>query len=193
MKTFEQSPRGMTAIELLVAMVLASLMLTAVMGVLGGLARQERALTQVALAPAWHARLITLMEWDLRNSRQFVATPAGVQLMGFAARDFATGEPTGRRALVKYYLLEAAGDRWLMRCEEHLDESTNDAWRAEIVCRGISRLEWGSIAVDQAIQSAGGPVRSAVTEFGMIPDRQSMQLVGTASPIPLLQRSFVVR
>ena len=114
MKRKSKHSLGMTAIEVLVATLLASLMLGSVVGFFGALTRQERVLRKRAkMPPPWHLQLADQLQWDLTNSREFVVSPDGVTLVGFASRDFATDEPTGRPAQIAYYLIDAIDGRWL--------------------------------------------------------------------------------
>jgi hypothetical protein len=181
----------MTAIEVLAATVLASLMLAAVAGLLGGLSRQERILRAKSDSPPWHQQFIEELSWDLQNSRQFSAASNLVRLEGFAARDFATGTPTGRPAVIEYFLIAAANDRWLVRRETHPDELRTGASRTEVVCRGIERMQWGATTVDTVAESAAMIAPTAT--LATLPDRIAVQLYESGSTSPVFDRTVQLR
>jgi hypothetical protein len=185
----------MTAIEVLVATMLASLMLGSVVGVLGGLARQERTLRKRALAPpAWHAHLADQLQWDLSNSREYVASETAVTLVGFASRDFATGAATCRPTETTYYLIEAIGDRWLMRRESHRDERTNDSARIELVCRGIDRFQFGSVLVNRPSTTVTVPKTASGSAVAMpMLERMTIQLYSRSTDAPSFDKLFLTR
>jgi hypothetical protein len=183
---------AMTAIEVLAATTLASLMLASVMGLLGALARQERSLRQSSTAPAWHRQLADQLQWDLRNARQVVAVPSGVRLVGYGGRDFSTDRPTGRPTEVDYYLMETAGSRWLVRREAHTDEQTTDSRRTEIVCRGVDRFEWGTVVIDRPIMNSAGLDLPASDIPLAIPERTVVRLYEAGRSEPIFAELFLV-
>lgn len=193
MRTDVGRRHAMTAIEVLVATMLASLMLASVVGVLGSLARQERSLRGSNCDPYWRRMLSDQFLWDFRNSRQIAVNQRGMTLSGFAGRSFSNGLPTGRPTQLDYYLLEVAGDRWLVRRERHLDEHSTNSSRTEYVCRGVGSLRCGSVLIDQpqsgsiAPDTTGGETRSA------IPARIALAIFGNEPDTPLLDKVFFVR
>jgi hypothetical protein len=193
MKRSKAHSRAITAIEVLVATMLASLMLGSVVGVLGGLARQERILRKRALTtPAWHVHLADQLQWDLTNSREFVASETGVTLLGFASRDFATHQPISRPAEVTYYLIEAMGDRWLVRREAHRDERMNDSVRMELVCRGVDRFQFGPVLVNQPSSTGQIPtVKTANPLATPMTERVAIQLYERSADTPSFDRVFL--
>jgi Tfp pilus assembly protein PilV len=180
--------RGMTAIEVLAATVLASLMLASVAGLTGALARQQRVLRDNGDVPSWHQQLAEQLLWDLQNSRRFIASRQGVRLEGFAGRDFATGQGTGRSAVVEYYLVETTHNCCLVRRETHPEERTSTARRMELVCSGVERLAWGSIVVDQPAAAVVGPTFRG--ESISLPERVPVQLYAPASATPFFDKLF---
>jgi hypothetical protein len=188
MKTNAICRRGMTAIEVLAATMLAALMLGAVAGILGVLTRQERDVRTTDSNPPWQEQLADRLQWDLQNSRQFIASRDGVRMEGFAARDFVTAMPTGQKAVVEYFLVDSKDERWLVRREEHPDDHTNDASRVELACRGINHMKWGESLIDQVAGAAVGPNRPARVELGSIPESVSIQLYRTESAAALFEK-----
>jgi hypothetical protein len=185
--------RGMTAIEVLAATVLASLMLAAVAGLIGGLARQEKILRAQVDSPQWQQQFAEELQWDLQNSRQYLAVKDGLRLEGFAARDYVTGHPTGRRAVIDYFFIGNDDDRWLVRRESHPDEMTNASSRLEIVCSGFQRLQFGTVSMDQTAGSSSGPNIPADTTMTELPVNLSLQAYGLEPSVPLIDRILHLR
>lgn len=183
--------RAMTAVEVLAATVLASLMLASVMGVLGGLTRQQRSLRIETVEPAWHRLLAEQLRWDLENSRELFASPSGVRMFGFAGRDFASGRATGRPTAIEYQLLAVENDVFLVRREEQLDARTNDSWRVEVACRGVSRFDFGTMTVDK---SAADPLDLRRSDPGQpIPLQVAVRLYPSEGGPPTFDRLLVIR
>jgi hypothetical protein len=181
----------MTAIEVLAATILASLMLASVVGVLGGLARQQRKLMASGGEKTWHQRLASQIEWDLQNSREYNTTPTGVRLTGFAGRDFASGRPTGRPTTIDYYLVNAGGETYFVRREAHVDARTNSNWRSEVAARGITRFDFGSTTV---AQTPGGTTASGPQGKSQpIPNRIQLSLFAAGNEFPEFERLFILR
>jgi Tfp pilus assembly protein PilV len=145
---------GLSALEVLVATTLASLMLAAVAGVLGALARQERSLRRGQALPAWQQSFADQLLWDLRNSRRMSVTNTGVWLSGYGSRDFATGCPTGRCTHVNYFLRETNGEKCLVRFELQSDSSGKRSSRNELVCCHASHLKFEETLIDQPVPAA---------------------------------------
>jgi len=109
--------RGMTAVELVASMVLASVLMVAMLGVLRGLKAHERTITQKSTRLPWQANLDKVLSHDLANSRTYELTPNGLILRGFAGSDVRTGVSTWLPATI-YYEVKNDGNRpWLLRRE----------------------------------------------------------------------------
>jgi hypothetical protein len=192
MKRKSKHSLGMTAIEVLVATLLASVMLGSVVGLLGTLTRQERALRKRAsIPPAWHAQLADQLQWDLTNSREFIVSPDRITLVGFASRDFATDQPTGRPAQIAYYLIDAIDGRWLARSENHCDVLTNDSSRVELLCHGVNSFQFGATLVDQASGRTSKPPADAIAT--PVPERVAVQIFSTTSGEPFFDQLILTR
>jgi prepilin-type N-terminal cleavage/methylation domain-containing protein len=133
-------PRGLTLIELLVATALASMLLVAVMSLLKTLAVKRKVLVeQTAMAP-WQQSLEEQLRWDLTHARRFEFAAESLWLMGYAARDFATGVITHRRSEVVYRLVRLGERTWLLREETQPDMLSNGNRRRELVCCGLTTI-----------------------------------------------------
>ena len=164
---------GMTAIEVLVASTLASLMLGAVAGLLGTLSRQQRELMSREDRPAWQQQLVDQFSTDLQNARRYMVTPDGLWLEGFGGRDSATSRRTGHPTLVHYYLKDVGESRWLLRCEMQT-ATGKTASHTELVCRGVEGFKWGEALVDVAAPSP--TLQPASEQFLTVPDRVHLRI-----------------
>lgn len=191
MRTRHASRSALTIIEVLVATLLASLMLSAVAGLLGALARQERILSAKQHQPAWQIQLSEELLWDLRNARRYAVTESGVFLDGFGGRDFGSLRPTGEPALIAYALVDAGGERWLVRQELHPADRTNRIPRVDLVCRGAEQLQWGEAVVKQPL--SGNPVWPNADRFMNIPEHVAVQLLASGAAEPIFQEVLCVR
>ena len=87
---------GLTAIELLAATSLATLMMAALLGVLGGITKHQKEIRQAHPTEAWQLALEEQIRWDLANSEWFKAGPqerpvVGVLILMFALVGVFTG------------------------------------------------------------------------------------------------------
>ncbi|MCA9232788.1 MAG: hypothetical protein KDA57_19215, partial [Planctomycetales bacterium] len=105
--------RGLTAVEVVAATLLASLLMVAMLGVLRGLKAQEAALEVRRPIPSWQRTLDGVLEHDLANSRTFSLTPTSLTLNGFAGRD--SGVATWQPAAITYQVLTDGERNWLVR------------------------------------------------------------------------------
>jgi hypothetical protein len=182
---------ALTAIEVLAATLLASLMLGSVVGLLGGLTRQQKALTASFAHPPWHDQLANQLQWDLLNSREFIAKADGIRLIGAGGRDFTNGESTGRPTAIDYFLLESGADNLLVRREIHLDSRTNDNWRTELVCHDVRRLEFGNSLVERSAN--GAPQFSPIDRANPVPTSVSIRVCERGAETPTFDHQFILR
>jgi hypothetical protein len=172
---------AMTAIEVLAATMLASLMMAAVVGMLSGLTRQQKLLMNQDTRLPWHDQLAAQLEWDLKNSQTMTMGTDRVKLEGFGARDFATSTPTGRPSLVEYFIDRRIQAGALLRRETHVDEATNDNSRVELVCLDVDKLIASSEAPQPGKQAAPTPPIQPTTPVP-VPEHLSVTLLHTGRP-----------
>lgn len=182
--------RGFTAVELLVATVLSAMLMGAILGILRSITRAERTLASQAPLQSWHARLIDALEWDFANSRSLTVLPQGVELHGFAGRDWRTGLASHRPTLIRY-LIQADGDvSCLVREETRLDSLSLDNTVRELVATGVDQLSVQVTPKGTAVSasaSQGTPVGSQSLSGSV----QVMLMRNNSAP-PLLKHSFWV-
>ena len=139
---------GLTAVEVLVACALATLLMSTLMGVLGVLAKHQKDFARRYPNPKWADRLQAQIRWDFDNSVRIHRFPDRIRLVGFASRDFQTGEPTSRPTSVTYWVTGDRENRWLARTEIHPDELTNRNVRTDLLCSGVSRIEAHALTME---------------------------------------------
>ncbi len=109
------SKNGFTAVEVVVSMLLASLLMVAMLGVLRGLKAQTDALKTRSPVPSWQRTLDSVLQFDLENSRTYEQTDGAIFLRGFAGRGVAG--PSWKPATIVYEVLHDGNRSWLVRRE----------------------------------------------------------------------------
>ena len=137
--------RGMTVVELLTATLLATMLMTAVLGVLRNLALQQKVLFERQPVRTWRLPLIRQIRWDMINARQVVYQPGMLTLNGFAGRSFDNGRATGRPTRVIYYIAQNGSLGFLVRQEIHVDSLNEDNSRLELMLGNVHSMEMNRI------------------------------------------------
>lgn len=132
---------GFSVIELLAALVLATMLMIVVMGFLSVISQRRKALLENAPSRMWQQVLTRQIHTDLANARRYEFQPDRLRLMGFCAVDPRSSQLTGRPAEVSYDLVQVNSQTWLFRTETLLDSDTNDNQRRELVCRNVTRMK----------------------------------------------------
>ena len=171
---------GFTIVELLTAVVLASLLLVAVMGLIHTLTAKQRQLTAQQDRPAWHALAAERLRFDLANARNFEWSPRYLRLIGYAGRDFDSFRTTHRPTEVVYRVTEIGGRAWLLREERQLDVLSNANRRSEIVCAGLD-----AIGID-----IPGDARTRMRQSGELPECVRVTLTAKSPPTPVFELFF---
>lgn len=94
--------RGMTLLELLCASTLATLLMVAVLGVVGSLARAEKTLNRHDPQGEWRRRLVAQIAGDLRAARSAEPLPTGIRLKGQLGQNAANGTAEWIDAVIEY-------------------------------------------------------------------------------------------
>jgi len=139
---------GFTLIEILLAVTLATILMAAVLAVLGGVARDQRRLS--AVEKTTHpAAAIELLRWDLTNAESITSTAdGGVVLRGHGGIDQASLEPTNRLTRVTYRIHRERGDSSLFREQSYLDDPIRPEPWGDLVMRDVRGI---------AVSPAGNP------------------------------------
>jgi hypothetical protein len=163
--------RGLTAIELLSATALAVMLMTAVLGVVGSLSRQEDVLFKRRPVEPWRVQLEKRLLWDLQHAQVYRFDGNSLVLTGLGSRDFAERLPTFEPAIIEY----AIRDNSLIRRETHPESLSNANVAMELVLTGIVQILVGS----------------GEEQEGPIPNRIAITFLGT-NGTPLFEHAFVL-
>ena len=173
LKTGEKRP-ALTLLEMLAATVIASMLFVALTSLLRTTANQERAVeSKLERQPATQL-LADLLRRDLTNAHYLQSSPSGVRLVGTIAQDWNTREPTGRLAEVSYRVAKIGAVPWLLRREVHLDVTSTQRAREELIWSGASAIEILADNQDFDDETLAPPPRYAV---GMLPVPGLMAIV----------------
>ena len=151
MQNHKYAESGFTAVEVMVSMLLASLLMVAMLSVLRGLKAQADALETRVPVQSWRRTLDSVLQFDLENSRTFEQTSTAIILRGFAGRG-ATG-PTWKPATIIYEIVNDKNRSWLVRRE--LDENHRELVLADATALRIGpfvggeELAFSSIITEQ--------------------------------------------
>ncbi|QDU44558.1 hypothetical protein Mal52_30420 [Symmachiella dynata] len=184
---------GVTMVEMLAAIVLATLLTVAMLGVLKSMTHGRKVLLADVTSEPWHTRLIDQLEWDLKNSRTIKPIPGGFELTGYAGRDFSDGRPLHRATTIQYVAVTTEHPPLLLRHEIHGDSLNLDNRATEVVGINVGRLvllpadEMRSFDPDYAADLQNG------VENGPLPNRVTAFLVCNGDATPLLQKTFYLR
>lgn len=146
---------GFTLLELLAALLLASLLMGAVFRLLHAMHAQERILAQsTSQHEAWMPRIFQLLERDIRNSRQMIVRPNEVLLTGFAGTSRSQSNTTQQAANVVWGTRIVDGRLCLQREERQLDVRTNQNVDRQLIAVGVAGISlWFADAPDVSWQA----------------------------------------
>jgi len=133
---------GFTAVEVMVSMLLASLLMVAMLSVLRGLKSQADALEARVPVQSWQRTLDSILQFDLENSRTFEQTNTVIILRGFAGRGV-TG-PTWKPTTILYEIAHDKNRSWLVRRELASNHR-------ELVLADVTALRIGIFASDELV------------------------------------------
>ena len=157
---------GFTLVEILLAVTLATVLMAAVLAVLGGVGRDRKRLATDG-QPTRPVAAMELLRWDLINATTITTTADGVVLRGHGGIDPASLTPNNRLTRVTYRVRRGGDSRndggasSLIREQRYLDDPVRPEPWADLVLRGVRGV---------AITPAGGgttgaekPARVSVT------------------------------
>src|SRR5687768_8548773 len=133
--------RGFTLIEMLVATVLFTVLMTAVLFVVSGLSRDRAVLSATVAAPRPQA-IIDLLRFDLGNAETMLGSRNGdmLVLVGHGGIHPKTLAATGRLSRITYRVEQAGTDHRLIREQRYVDDRAQpQVWR-EVVATNVQRL-----------------------------------------------------
>ena len=133
--------RGFTLVELLAAILLTTLLTTALMGVIRAMNQQRKLTAGEHSLEGWKLQLRQRLLSDFSNARRMSVTDGRLTLLGYASRDAEAGVATHRPCEVVYRLESLAGRNWLVREESPLGTQTPSHANAELAAYGIARIQ----------------------------------------------------
>ena len=154
---------GFTLIEILLAVTIATVLMAAVLAVLGGIGRDQKRLTaaEKSIRPS---AAIELLRWDLINAETITPTADGILLQGHGGIDPSSLEPNNRLTRVTYRIRRERGESNLFREQHYLDDQVRSQPWGDLVMRDVRSIR---------ITPSGNPK----------PPRVSLQLVREKSTI----------
>ena len=139
----QQATAGFTLLELLAALVLASLLTTALLQLVRNVHRKGREVTALASQDEhWTSQTFNLLQQDLRNSRRMVISENQILLTGFAGTNPKSGTPNHTSAEVIYRIVSSGDRRCLQREERNLQTLTNTNIHRRIVAVDVVELSF---------------------------------------------------
>ncbi len=125
--------RGLTLIELLAALVIVAMLMTATLCVVTNLCRAEAVSERSSRRAALVDRLHRLLAHDIVHADQYRLTTDGFALRSRAALDSETMQLRHRRCMVGYEVSRIGTRNWLLRSQR----SSDGMVFKELVCSGV--------------------------------------------------------
>lgn len=176
-----------TSVEVLAATALASLLMVAVLGVLGGIAKKERLLERTVATPFWHDQLARQLAADLRHARTLRRQPGRLILSGHGGT--VAGEPTWEETEVHYYAVQTKAAALLLR-QEFPAPLAGPPGPPEVLHYGNAQLELVSYYAAPATSSDAAAVEPL--RDGVLPSRLAIVLLSAADEDDMTQRPQVL-
>lgn len=183
---------GMTSLEVLCATVLASMLMSAVLGVVGGIAKRDQALARRSPEPDWARRVKRQLQEDFSQANRIEFERDGFFLYGPIGRDPASQAASWLPAAVRYRVVDG-GDfelgGMLLRSEKTLDSAAADD-RPEVVAFRVESVAVAESGVDHQQQPGGG--FTSDLRGGVLPSQVSVS-ISIAGDAPLEIRCSIMR
>lgn len=177
-------------VELLAATALATFLMTAVLGVLQSVVRQQNQLLPDSAVQSWEARLTDRLEWDLHNSQTFRVIPDGIELIGFASEDPISQSPLHIPTTVRYEIISDKKQSWLIRKEIPSITTQSQESPARLICCDAARIIFAGQASGSLDTFNDGTPKGLAN--GTIPSRLSVLVYANNSQKPMFQHDFVL-
>jgi hypothetical protein len=133
--------QGLTAVELLVATTLATMLMVGILGLLTTLNTQCRALTETTQPQPWGQLLADQLRRDLSNARHMAVANNQIVLTGYLGTHGPDQHSSWRAAEVTYHLAAVGDYHCLLRDERPLDALSNAVTARRLVATGIHGLQ----------------------------------------------------
>jgi len=175
------APRlAFSAVELLTAMTLATILMGSVLGLLGILAEKQRVLVERTDHAPWQDVLVEQLRSDLADARRFEVRGNRLRLLGYGAKEPGTHRPTHQPAEVVYETVSIDDQTWLVRTETDLGSRSQRNSRRELVCRGVTEM---------TVTLPGESLKSS-NRSGRVPDGLQLVLWNRPETEPVVELFF---
>ncbi len=132
--------RGFTLVEMVVAVVIASLLTAAVLAAASGIARDRQKFGAFNQGDG-SKRVLEMLRWDLTNASSFSSTAGEIRIDGHGGIDPRTLLPNNRLTRVTFRLRRiGATTAALFREQEYLDDPIRPQRWSELVADGVKLL-----------------------------------------------------
>jgi type II secretory pathway pseudopilin PulG len=141
-RNFRTPCRGITLIELVAALTLSVLLVTATGGVIKSMTQKKKVFADRLEVQLWRQELAVRLRDDLVQSQEIRIGSKSLELFGFCGHDEETGEPTQTPAHVVWLLGKKNGYSILTRTEKPRGgvEELSIAPQIELMALGISSI-----------------------------------------------------
>jgi prepilin-type N-terminal cleavage/methylation domain-containing protein len=110
--------KGVTLIELIVALVLSVLLITTTSGVIKSMTQKKKVFADCPELQSWRLELAARLRYDLCRSKEMRIGAKSLELIGFCGHDRITGEPSQTPVYVLWQLKKEYGYNVLIRTEK---------------------------------------------------------------------------
>jgi len=135
-----------TLIEMVLATALSASVMVALLGVMTRLTRGQKFAAGLSTQQELEAGLVSLVETDLVNAREFESKTDGFVLVGFGRLDSTTKQVRHRPVTVSYQVRPAGGRSWLMRQQVYTDPAEGTLTTQELVCAGVEKISLAGVS-----------------------------------------------
>jgi len=162
---------GFTAVELIVSMVLASLLMVALMCIVRGLDIKTKAFVGKQVKPVWQSVLDGALQQDFENAAEIEHIGNSFVLRGYGGKGASNGLPNWKRVEITYSLVPAESGAWLVREEQPRAGTPDPQKQATFVLGGVTgfRLQVeGAVATASLEQGIDSTIEEAIPIEGSI-------------------------
>jgi prepilin-type N-terminal cleavage/methylation domain-containing protein len=138
--------KGVTLIELIVALALSVLLVTTTSGVIKSMTQKKKVFVDRLELQPWRLELAARLRDDLCQSKEMRIGTKTLELIGFCGHDRATGEPAQTSVYVLWQLKNEAGYRVLIRTEKPYGgmEELTVTPKTELTAIGVTTISIGT-------------------------------------------------
>jgi prepilin-type N-terminal cleavage/methylation domain-containing protein len=138
--------RGVTLIELVVALTLSVLLVTTTSGVIKSMTQKKKVFADQMNVQLWRLELAERLRNDLCQSKEMRIGTKTLELIGFCGHDRVTGEPSQTPVYVLWQLKNEDGYHVLIRTEKPHDgiEELTVTPKTELTAVGVTTISVGT-------------------------------------------------